>query len=152
VRDRGHGRVTLDGEGASVVSYPASEPLDLIHLRRGLVEIARLHEAAGAVGIFASSRCQLRQWQRGEDLEAWASTLLVAPDDPRSQSLFSAHQMGSARMGRDPQTSVANPSGELHGTPGVWIGDTSAFPSAPGVNPMLTCMALAVRTAERIAR
>jgi choline dehydrogenase-like flavoprotein len=152
VRDRGHGRVTLDGEGASVVSYPASEPLDLIHLQRGLVELARLHEAGGAVRIFASSRQQLQQWQRGEDLEAWASSLVVTPDDPRSQPLFSAHQMGSARMGRDPQTSVANPSGELHGTPGVWIGDASAFPSAPGVNPMLTCMALAVRTAERIAR
>jgi choline dehydrogenase-like flavoprotein len=152
VRDRGHGRVTLDGEGASVINYPMSEPLDSIHLQRGLVEIARLHEAAGARCILAPGRYQLQQWQRGEDLEAWASSLAVAPGDPRGQSLSSAHQMGSARMGTDPQTSVANPAGELHGTPGVWIGDTSAFPSAVGVNPMLTCMSLALRTAERIAR
>ena len=34
---------------------------------------------------------------------------------------------------------------------GVWIGDTSAFPTPTGANPMLTCMALAHRTAEAIA-
>jgi choline dehydrogenase-like flavoprotein len=53
-------------------------------------------------------------------------------------------------MGTDPRTSVANPYGELHDTPGVWIGDTSAFPTPPGSNPMLTCMALAHRTAHAI--
>ena len=61
------------------------------------------------------------------------------------------HQMGSARMGRDPQTSVAGPFGELHDVKGVWIGDASAFPSATGTNPMATVMALAHRTAEAIA-
>ncbi len=64
--------------------------------------------------------------------------------------LVNAHQMGSARMGRDPQDSVATPDGQLHDTPGVWIGDTSAFPTAVGSNPMLTCMALARRTAHAL--
>jgi choline dehydrogenase-like flavoprotein len=54
-------------------------------------------------------------------------------------------------MGSDPATSVANPDGELHDTPGVWIGDASAFPTASGVNPMVTIMALAHRTAGAIA-
>lgn len=65
--------------------------------------------------------------------------------------LFSAHQTGSCRMGLDPGTSVAGPYGELHDTPGVWIGDGSAFPTAAGTNPMVTIMALARRTAEAIA-
>ncbi len=65
--------------------------------------------------------------------------------------LFSAHQMGSCRMGPDPQTSVADPRGELHDTKGVWIGDASAFPTASGTNPMITIMALARRTADAIA-
>jgi choline dehydrogenase-like flavoprotein len=56
--------------------------------------------------------------------------------------------MGSARMGKDPKTSVADPTGQLHDTPGVWIGDASAFPTASGTNPMLTTMALAHRTSE----
>ena len=53
-------------------------------------------------------------------------------------------------MGTDPQASVANPEGELHDTPGVWIGDASAFPTASGTNPMITIMALARRTASAI--
>jgi choline dehydrogenase-like flavoprotein len=60
--------------------------------------------------------------------------------------------MGSARMGSDPQTSVAGPHGELHDVKGVWIGDASAFPSATGTNPMATVMALAHRTAGAIGR
>jgi choline dehydrogenase-like flavoprotein len=66
--------------------------------------------------------------------------------------LFSAHQMGTCRMGADPATSVASPTGELHDTPGVWIGDASAFPTASGTNPMITIMALAHRTAENLAK
>ena len=54
-------------------------------------------------------------------------------------------------MGTDPQTSVANPFGELHDTKGVWIGDGSAFPTPSGTNPMITIMALARRTAFAIA-
>ena len=40
--------------------------------------------------------------------------------------------------------------GKLHDTEGVWIGDASAFPTAPGVNPMVSIMSLAHRTAERV--
>ena len=54
-------------------------------------------------------------------------------------------------MGTDPAESVANTEGELHDTPGVWIGDASAFPTPSGTNPMITIMALADRTADRIA-
>ncbi|WP_231991587.1 GMC oxidoreductase [Mycobacterium ulcerans] len=54
-------------------------------------------------------------------------------------------------MGSDPATSVANEWGELHDTPGVFIGDASALPSASGANPMISTMALAHRTAEAIA-
>jgi choline dehydrogenase-like flavoprotein len=45
---------------------------------------------------------------------------------------------------------VASPDGELHDTPGVWIGDGSAFPTPSGTNPMITIMALARRTGEAI--
>ena len=65
--------------------------------------------------------------------------------------VFSAHQMGTCRMGNDPKTRVANPFGELHDVKGVWIGDGSAFPTAVGTNPMVSIMALARRTAFAIA-
>jgi len=53
-------------------------------------------------------------------------------------------------MGTDPETSVANTSGELHDTAGVYVGDASAMPTASGTNPMISAMALAHRTAESI--
>ncbi len=90
-------------------------------------------------------------WTRGDDLEAFVEALNGLEIVPREYVTFSAHQMGTCRMGRDPQTSVANPWGELHDAPGVWIGDASAFPSASGTNPMATIMALARRTAHAIA-
>jgi choline dehydrogenase-like flavoprotein len=45
---------------------------------------------------------------------------------------------------------VAGPWGELHDVRGVWIGDTSAFPTSSGTNPMITVMALAHRNAEAV--
>jgi choline dehydrogenase-like flavoprotein len=53
-------------------------------------------------------------------------------------------------MGSDPADSVADGRGQLHDVKDVWIGDGSAFPSAPGVNPMVSIMALARRTAGKI--
>jgi choline dehydrogenase-like flavoprotein len=87
-------------------------------------------------------------WSRGDDLEAWVDELDQVHIGAGGLFMGSAHQMGSARMGTDPATSVRRPTGELHDVDGVWIGDTSAFPTASGANPMLTCMALAHRTAE----
>ena len=87
----------------------------------------------------------------GDDVDAYVERLRRVRLGAGGFRLFAAHQMGTCRMGTDPDTSVANPDGELHDTPGVWIGDTSAFPTSSGTNPMITVMALAHRTAEAIA-
>jgi choline dehydrogenase-like flavoprotein len=149
VRDRGHGRVTIDGAGNPVPHYELADELDVRHFRRGLAELVRMHDAAGAREVLALSR-KLQHWHRdgGEPVEAFARRVHDGPLTPYEHALFSLHHMGSARMGADPGTSVADPWGELHDTPGVWIGDASAFPSASGTNPMITTMALARRTAE----
>ena len=69
---------------------------------------------------------------------------------PNRLPLFSAHQMGTCRLGAAPATSVADPYGQVHGIKGLFVADASGFPSASGVNPMLTVMALAYRVAQRI--
>ncbi len=150
IRDRGHGRVTIDRDGNAVHSYHLTDELDLRHFRMGLSEMARLHEAAGAQEIVSLHR-KIHRWKRGEDLEAYRRGLQEAPLDPYEHAAFALHQMGSCRMGKDPATSVAGPFGELHDVKGVWIGDASAFPTASGTNPMATTMALAHRTAEAMA-
>ncbi len=150
IRDRGHGEVTIDANGNAVHRYHLTDPLDDRIFRQGLVELVNLHDLAGAEEIVTFHRT-LTRWRRGEDLEAFKRRVHDAPLDPNEHATFALHQMGSCRMGADPATSVANPWGELHDTPGVWIGDASAFPSASGTNPMLTTMALARRTAHAIA-
>jgi choline dehydrogenase-like flavoprotein len=149
IRDHGHGRVTIDAAGNPVHEYPFTDATDQRTFRHGLRQLCILHEAAGAQEIVTLHRKKLA-WTRGEDLAAFADRVHHAPLTPYDHATFSLHHMGSARMGRDPMTSVADPWGQLHGTPGVWIGDASAFPTASGTNPMLTTMALAHRTAEAI--
>jgi choline dehydrogenase-like flavoprotein len=149
-RDRGRGRVTVDGAGNAVPQYPLADELDIKNLRRGFEELIRMHEAIGAERIIALRRKDAI-WNRGEDLEAFVASVRDGSLAPREKGIFSAHQMGSCRMGTDPETSVAGPWGELHDVKGVWIGDASAFPTPSGVNPMMSIMALAHRTAEAIA-
>ncbi|MDH5676628.1 MAG: GMC family oxidoreductase [Myxococcales bacterium] len=62
----------------------------------------------------------------------------------------SAHPMGGCRMGHDPEQSVVNAWGEVHGHPGIVVADASIFPTSSKVNPYLTIMALAERAAERV--
>lgn len=146
VRDHVGGEVTVDAQGEAVHTYALTDKRDIAAYRKGLRVMAQLHEAAGAEELWFGTTP--RVWKRGEDLDAWVDELDQIHIGAGGLFMGSAHQMGSARMGTDPSTSVAQPTGELHDVAGVWIGDTSAFPTPSGANPMLTCMALAHRTAE----
>lgn len=150
VRDHGGGRVTLDDNAMGQVEYALTDPVDVATMRRAVEAQVRLHHAAGAskIAVLAAGS---PVWHRGEDdLELFLRRVARIPLRAGGMRLFAAHQMGSCRMGTDPADSVANPHGELHDTAGVWIGDASAFPTPSGTNPMITIMALAHRTAERI--
>jgi choline dehydrogenase-like flavoprotein len=154
IRDHGHGTVTIDAAGNPIHSYSLfDDPMDERHFRRGLKELVLLHHAAGARAVY-SLHTRLLRWDRGggEDIDSFAQRVHDASLAPNEHATFSLHHMGSCRMGADPATSVANPWGELHDTPGVWIGDGSAFPTASGTNPMISIMALAERTADAMGR
>ncbi|MEO5980670.1 MAG: GMC family oxidoreductase [Chryseolinea sp.] len=58
------------------------------------------------------------------------------------------HEMGTARMGRDPKTSVLNAYNQMHGVKNVFITDGSAMVSSSCVNPSLTYMALTARAVD----
>ena len=58
------------------------------------------------------------------------------------------HEMGTARMGRDPKTSVLNAFNQMHEVPNVFITDGSAMVSSACVNPSLTYMALTARACD----
>lgn len=58
------------------------------------------------------------------------------------------HEMGTARMGRDPKTSVLNGNNQLHGVKNVFVTDGACMTSTSCVNPSLTYMALTARAAD----
>jgi len=150
LRDRGHGRVTIDRAGSTVTRYSLTDKLDVHNTYHAIDAQARLHAAAGAQRILAAA-ADAPAWCRGENLDQFITRAQRIPLQAGGWKLFSAHQMGTCRMGTDPLRSVADPWGELHDMRGVWIGDASAFPTPTGTNPMITIMALAHRNAQAIA-
>jgi choline dehydrogenase-like flavoprotein len=61
------------------------------------------------------------------------------------------HEMGTARMGRDPATSVLNARNQAHDIPNLYVTDGSCMASLGSVNPSLTYMALSARAAHHAA-
>jgi choline dehydrogenase-like flavoprotein len=66
--------------------------------------------------------------------------------------MFSAHQMGSCRMGISSEVSSVDENGELWECDDVFVLDASIFPSASGANPMMTVYALSHMLSSRLAR
>ena len=85
-------------------------------------------------------------------LEAGAHSVVKPSIVRESPSGISTHQLGSCRMGRDPASSVVDPSGRVHGVSNVYLADGSILPGPGGANPALTIQALAYRVAEHIRR
>ncbi len=154
VRDVGEGRVTIDAQGRPVYDYRLTDR-DRRNLVRGVVETARILRAAGATRLL-SLHTPLIEVGQGDrpiseaELDRFADNVTRAGVRENSIALFSAHPMGSARAGRDPRRSTARPTGEVHGVDGLWIGDGSLLPSAPGANPMMSIAALAWRTSDHL--
>jgi choline dehydrogenase-like flavoprotein len=61
------------------------------------------------------------------------------------------HPLGTARAGADPAASVVDPHLQVHGIGGLYVADGSVVPSALGVNPQITIMALAARLARELS-
>ena len=149
-RDRGHGRVTIDATAnrSPVPAHRRARPAQLPARPRRDDQAPRRRRCAEA-----SPPCPAA---RGSGIAARTSTSssprsATSSLAPRDHGIFSAHQMGSCRMGSDPETSSPTPGASCTTRKGVWIGDASAFPTASGTNPMITIMSLARRTAHAIA-
>jgi choline dehydrogenase-like flavoprotein len=74
-----------------------------------------------------------------------------APTDSRFYSMITTHLFGAARMGVDPATSVVGPDFQSHEARGLWVIDSSVFPTNLGVNPQHSIMGMSRLAATRIA-
>jgi len=64
---------------------------------------------------------------------------------------YSIHEVGTARMGDDPKTSVLNRWSQSHDHKNLWVVDGSGFPSSGWQNPTMTILSLSMRASERLA-
>jgi glucoside 3-dehydrogenase (cytochrome c) catalytic subunit len=87
----------------------------------------------------------MNHWSTEILKSAGAEILSVAPTPTTN------HEIGGARMGVDPRTSVVNANCQVHEVPNLYVVDASVFPSSSEKNPTLTIMALAARAADNIA-
>ncbi len=132
VSDSSRGRVRPLA-GRPVISYQLGRA-DVHKFRVGLARLRELFVAAGAREVFLPLRPG------------------VAPGRARARDLklMAFHPLGTARIHARAADGVIDGNLEVHGARGVFVADGSAVPSALGVNPQLTIMALATRLADTL--
>lgn len=150
-RDRDHGRVTVDKAGEPLVHYTLSAR-DRAHLHRGITGAAEILEAAGALAITSGhqSGASYEPGKRGDHAE-FAARCASAGYGPGQCAMAALHIMGSARMGGSAADSALNPDGATWEVPNLVVADASCFPTASGVNPMVSIEAIGWMNAGRLA-
>ena len=146
-RDRGEGAIGLTERND--IRYSVA-PDDGERMIAALIGCATLAFAAGAqrVATLHADPLELRRDAPEDERTRFFRTIAARGTQANRIAVFSAHQMGTARMNVDPTRGVTDPLGHVHGVAGLMVADSSVFPLASGVNPMLTIMALAHRAVE----
>jgi long-chain-alcohol oxidase len=146
LRDRDPGEVRVGRDGRPAIRYRLSER-DTARLRAGTEAAARVLEAAGARRIVSShSRYVHYEPGRSGDVGTFMRDADACGWGPGRVALYSFHQMGTAAMG-----SVCDDEGEVVGARRLVVADASTFPTASGVNPMVTIQAVAHVNASSLA-
>ncbi|QIW96554.1 hypothetical protein AMS68_002072 [Peltaster fructicola] len=160
-RDRYGGRVYVDKDNKTRIAYTPSA-YDQKHILEGVVRLAQINYVQGCREVHVAIP-GIEPFVRPQSVNtadssiddplfaAWIDKLRAHGFPAPDSSFASAHQMGSSRMGTAPSNSVVDPSGQVWGHKGLYICDTSVFPSASGVNPMITCMAICRGISQGIA-
>jgi choline dehydrogenase-like flavoprotein len=141
-------RIAVTAAGTPVVHYRFTSAT-VRALAAGTRASTRIFFAAGALRVHAPlARPHLIERAafdaRGE------RTIREAYFLPGATSISAAHLMGGCGMGRAVADSVTDGWGRVHGVPWLRVADSSLFPDALEINPYLTVMALADRTAHAV--
>jgi choline dehydrogenase-like flavoprotein len=126
--------------------------------------MARLARAAGAPEIVAIGtrpawygRSGFATGGEAAAFSGFEADLASFDFGPNRGTVFSAHQMGTVRMGADPRGHPSDAWGRVRRddrhdrvVTGLYVADGSLFPTGLGVNPMITIMALARRVSRTI--
>ncbi|RDX72990.1 Long-chain-alcohol oxidase FAO4A, partial [Mucuna pruriens] len=149
-RDQGSGTV----DSPHKISYHLAD-VDEANLQKGIEKVLRILAAAGAeeIGTHHNKGRTLNVKQVSyHEFEKFVKEESSRALTDLKTPLCSAHQMGSCRMGVNPKQSVVNQTGETWEVEGLYVADASVFPTALGVNPMVTVQAIAYCTAQSVVQ
>ena len=140
------GTVTVNDYGRPVISYTLRDT-DRAYLKQGIEVAAQIHFAAGAKSVMTlhatptefASPGEIRKKLSGAD---WGTNEIA---------LYSAHPLGTCHMGGDPRRSVVDSHCQTHDVRGLFVIDGSVMPTSLGVNPQLTILSIAEKSAEWLA-
>ncbi len=140
-------RVSVDRAGDPVVHYSFT-PGTVAAMVRATRAAARIFFGAGALRVHApSADPPLIERADASRVDALIQERHFLPG---KVSVSAAHLMGGCGMGRGAADSVTDGWGRVHGVPWLRVADASLFPDSLEINPYLTVMALADRTAEAL--
>jgi len=139
-RDKYTGSIALDSQQKPVIHYKL-HPYDRKHLLKGLKEGIKIHLAAGAEEALILHN-QLMEVKTDDDAMLDRALQNLKWKD-NYFNLFSAHQMGTCRIGGNKKLHPVSPEGETYEVKGLYVTDCSAFPKSSGANPMLSVEGLA---------
>lgn len=145
VHAEAHGRVRRV-LGRTVVTWSPT-PDDVRRFRRGLRVMGEMMLAAGAEAVFPHVAGVPA---RVADLATLARLEAEGPSRPAAYRAAITHLFGTCRMGADPARSVVRPDFRHHAVGGLYVADSSVFPTATGVNPQVAIMALATLCARSV--
>lgn len=144
IEDTGSGQVFSGPFGSVIPTYKLNQR-DFKQAIRAVALLCEVFFAAGARKCYLpfSNFTELRSI---DDIPK----IYTANIRPIDLELMTVHIMGTAQMGSSEDHSVINTHGEFHNVQGLYVADASVFPTSIGVNPQITIMALATRTAAHI--
>ncbi len=151
-RDRGSGQVKLDKRGQPEMHYQL-HPQDAKHMQAAVRASLQMHQAAGAIQVgTVHAGLPLHDFKADPNgFDAFLDKVEKEGLRPNHVGLFSAHQMGTARMGHTPKLGAITPDCETWEVSNLYVMDSATFPTASGVNPMITIMAMAYQAATQLA-
>jgi hypothetical protein len=162
-RDTSEGSVRLARNGVNVVIDYSLNEEDRASMSRALGGGLQILLASGAKyvssshgrdpGLFLDDTGpqSLFKMASNEQVQNYLSFVSTLPLRNHQINLFSAHQMGTCRMSTSPVTGAVDVNGETWDCDNLYVMDASVFPSASGVNPMVTVMAIAKMLSSRLA-
>jgi choline dehydrogenase-like flavoprotein len=147
VRDDNIGRVSLTTTDRASVSYEPGKK-ELLSLANGVRVLGRMWFALGARRIIIPHRTT-SIIEKETDIPTLVDNII---NDSKNILLGSAHPQSGNKIGTNQADSVVDPDCKVHGFGNLFVCDASVFPTAVGVNPQITVMAVASIIASRIIK